>query len=126
MDCTARARAGSSSDLSETWSRKIRGGRAQAGTSMRGSPYTAHTRARRIAATTTDGATVRPPASEEWTMATKEMSAHAIYAGGMRFDVTGGTGHALIEDVGAADGGQDQGFRPMELLLVGLAGCTGM
>ena len=59
-------------------------------------------------------------------MATKEMSAHAVYAGGMRFDVTGGTGHTLIEDVSAADGGQDQGFRPMELLLVGLAGCTGM
>ena len=59
-------------------------------------------------------------------MATKEMSAHAIYAGGMRFDVTGGTGHALIEDASVADGGQDQGFRPIELLLVGLAGCTGM
>src|SRR5690348_170658 len=59
-------------------------------------------------------------------MATKEMSARAVYAGGMRFDVTGGTGHTLIEDVSAADGGQDQGFRPMEMLLVGLAGCTGM
>jgi len=59
-------------------------------------------------------------------MATKEMSAHAVYAGGMRFDVTSGTGHTLIEDVSVADGGQDQGFRPMELLLVGLAGCTGM
>jgi putative redox protein len=59
-------------------------------------------------------------------MATKEMSAHAIYAGGMRFDVTGGTGHTLIEDASVADGGQDQGFRPIELLLLGLAGCTGM
>jgi len=59
-------------------------------------------------------------------MATKEMSAHAVYAGGMRFDVTSGTGHTLIEDVSVGDGGQDQGFRQMELMLVGLAGCTGM
>jgi putative redox protein len=29
-------------------------------------------------------------------------------------------------DASVPDGGEDSGFRPMELLLVGLAGCTGM
>ncbi|WIG60558.1 MAG: OsmC/Ohr family protein [Ktedonobacterales bacterium] len=59
-------------------------------------------------------------------MATKEMSASAVYAGGMRFDVTGSSGFSLVQDTSVADGGANSGFRPIELLLVALAGCTGM
>ena len=59
-------------------------------------------------------------------MATREMSADAIYRGGMRFDVRGSSGYSLVEDVSQQDGGENAGFRPIELLLLGLAGCTGM
>jgi putative redox protein len=44
----------------------------------------------------------------------------------MRFTATAGSGHQVSLDAAIADGGQDTGFRPMEMLLVGLAGCTGM
>jgi putative redox protein len=44
----------------------------------------------------------------------------------MRFTGTAGSGHAVIMDAAERHGGQNDGFRPMELLLVGLAGCTGM
>jgi len=45
---------------------------------------------------------------------------------GMRFEGTASSGHTLTLDASADHGGQDAGFRPMELLLVGLAGCTAM
>ncbi len=45
---------------------------------------------------------------------------------GMRFDAEAGSGHHVPLDAAEHDGGQNAGFRPMELLLVGLAGCTGM
>jgi putative redox protein len=44
----------------------------------------------------------------------------------MRFTATAGSGHQVTLDAAVADGGQDGGFRPIEMLLVGLAGCTGM
>jgi putative redox protein len=45
---------------------------------------------------------------------------------GMAFRATTGTGHQIVMD-GAPDvGGGDAGPRPMEMLLVGLGGCTGM
>ena len=56
----------------------------------------------------------------------KEKSAHATWAGGMRFDVRTGSGHDLVLDVAEQDGGQNAGPTPTDLLLVGLAGCTGM
>lgn len=56
----------------------------------------------------------------------KEKSAHATWAGGMRFDVRTGSGHDLILDVAEQDGGQNAGPTPTDLLMVGLAGCTGM
>lgn len=34
------------------------------------------------------------------------------------------SGHQVMMDGPAEDGGQNQGFRPMELLLLGLGGCT--
>jgi putative redox protein len=59
-------------------------------------------------------------------MMTQEMSAHARLGVGMQFEVQAGSGHQVTLDAAREDGGMDAGFRPMELLLVGLAGCTGM
>ncbi|HEY7985114.1 MAG TPA: OsmC family protein [Ktedonobacterales bacterium] len=53
-------------------------------------------------------------------------TARAHFDGGMRFTAESGSGHALIMDVVAAEGGQDSGFSPMELPLVALIGCVGM
>jgi putative redox protein len=54
------------------------------------------------------------------------MTAQAKLATGMRFEAQAGSGHSVTLDASTHDGGQDTGFRPLELLLVGLAGCTGM
>jgi putative redox protein len=54
------------------------------------------------------------------------MSAQAKLATGMRFEVEAGSGHHVTLDAAEHGGGHDEGFRPMEMLLVGLAGCTGM
>jgi putative redox protein len=56
----------------------------------------------------------------------REHTARVRYISGMRFDGESGTAHQLTLDASADDGGQDAGFRPMELLLLGLAGCTAM
>jgi len=45
---------------------------------------------------------------------------------GMQFVGETGTGHAFVMDAAPAVGGKNTGCRPMELLLVGLGGCTGM
>jgi len=44
----------------------------------------------------------------------------------MQFDAEAGSGHHITLDAAEHGGGQNAGFRPMELLLVGLGGCTGM
>src|SRR5437588_11413972 len=44
----------------------------------------------------------------------------------MRFEGGASAGQSVVVDVSENHGGQNAGFRPMELLLVGLAGCTGM
>jgi len=44
----------------------------------------------------------------------------------MRFEGISSSGHTLTMDADDAAGGQNKGFRPMELLLVGFGGCTGM
>lgn len=54
------------------------------------------------------------------------MTARATLETGMCFDVESGSGHHVALDAAVQGGGQDAGFRPMEMLLVGLAGCTGM
>lgn len=54
------------------------------------------------------------------------MHARAILEAGMRFEGQAGSGHCVTLDAAEHGGGQNTGFRPMELLLVGLAGCTGM
>jgi len=44
----------------------------------------------------------------------------------MQFTGTASSGHSLIMDAEHESGGQNNGFRPMELLLIGFGGCSGM
>jgi putative redox protein len=44
----------------------------------------------------------------------------------MQFQGTAGSGHEVRLDANPAHGGQGGGFSPMELLLLGLGGCTAM
>ena len=49
------------------------------------------------------------------------------FTGGMQFVGTGGTSEqTAIMDAAPEAGGQNTGSRPMEMLLFGLGGCTGM
>lgn len=45
---------------------------------------------------------------------------------GMRFWAIPDSGHAVVMDTDVSKGGKDSAARPMEFLLIGLAGCTGM
>ena len=45
---------------------------------------------------------------------------------GMTFRAAAESGHTLVLDAAPEVGGREQGPRPMELLLLGLGGCTGM
>lgn len=45
---------------------------------------------------------------------------------GMQFVAESETGHAIVVDSDPSVGGKDTGPRPMELVLMGLAGCTAM
>jgi putative redox protein len=56
----------------------------------------------------------------------KEIDVQASFQGPMRFNVSSATGHTIALDVPAGEGGEDLGPTPMELLLMSLAGCTGM
>jgi len=44
----------------------------------------------------------------------------------MAFEATATSGHTVMLDAAEAVGGENRGFRPMELILVGLLGCTAM
>jgi len=54
------------------------------------------------------------------------MQATVTFCGGMRFVGQADSGHAVVMDAGTAEGGLNSAVRPSELLLLGLAGCTGM
>ena len=55
------------------------------------------------------------------------MDARATWKQGMAFEGwAGGSGYTLPMDSTKDVGGDEAGFRPVELLLVGLAGCTAM
>lgn len=45
---------------------------------------------------------------------------------GMELKGQASSGHSITMDAEEAHGGRNAGFRPMELILVGLGGCTGM
>lgn len=54
------------------------------------------------------------------------MDAAVVWTSGMSFTGSADSGFAVALGAGAAVGGADDGFRPMELILTGLAGCTAM
>ncbi len=56
----------------------------------------------------------------------RELDATVTLQTGMTFSATSGSGHEILLDTRTDDGGQDQGPSPMELLLMGTAGCTAM
>ncbi len=52
------------------------------------------------------------------------MNASLTWHGGLSFEATADTGFRVPLGASPAVGGADDGFRPMELMLIGLAGCT--
>jgi putative redox protein len=56
----------------------------------------------------------------------EKMMARVKLEANMRFGAEAGSGYHVVLDAPEDGGGHNAGFRPMELLLVGLAGCTGM
>ena len=46
------------------------------------------------------------------------------WAGGMTFVGESPSGHSVVMDAGADSGGNDKGIRPMEMLLLGMGGCS--
>jgi putative redox protein len=56
----------------------------------------------------------------------KIMTAQVTWDSGMRFIGEADSGHAIVLDSDPEVGGRDTGIRSMELLLVGLIGCTAM
>lgn len=49
-----------------------------------------------------------------------------VWQKGLQFLVQDGRNHTIVVDTEKEFGGLDEGFRPMDLLLVSLAGCMGM
>jgi putative redox protein len=54
------------------------------------------------------------------------MDAKVVWEQGLRFEGSADTGYRLPLDASTSVGGSDTGFRPMELIAIGLAGCTAM
>jgi putative redox protein len=54
------------------------------------------------------------------------MDARVIWKEGMSFDGTADSGFEVSLGALPVVGGKDDGFRPMELIAIGLAGCTAM
>ncbi|SHF12569.1 OsmC family protein [Desulforamulus putei] len=53
-------------------------------------------------------------------------SGKVTWQGGMCFEGTSGSHHTIIMDTGKDMGGADRGARPTEILLMSLAGCSGI
>lgn len=54
------------------------------------------------------------------------MKMTATWTGGMRFVYESASGHGLLTDAPEKAGGGDTAATPMELLILGLIGCTGV
>jgi len=54
------------------------------------------------------------------------MSILVKWQGGKAFEATSSTGHKVMMDASKEVGGEDRGARPMEMLLMGLGGCSGI
>ncbi len=54
------------------------------------------------------------------------MDATVKWVEGFQFVGQSGSGHAIVMDAGKDSGGTDTGVSPMELLMLGIGGCSGM
>lgn len=54
------------------------------------------------------------------------LKAKVTYVDGMQFVGEADSGNAIIMDADPESGGKNTGLRPMELLLIGIGGCSGM
>lgn len=54
------------------------------------------------------------------------MKIQATWDGGFKFAATGESGYSLLMDTSVENGGEGKGFKPTELPLMGLAGCSGV
>jgi putative redox protein len=54
------------------------------------------------------------------------MNVQIEWQGKRKFEAVGNSGHKVVMDAKAEAGGEDSGPRPMELLLMGLGGCSGI
>ena len=54
------------------------------------------------------------------------LKASMTWKGGLKFEGTGEFGHTIITDGGKKAGGEEAGHKPTELLLWGIASCTGI
>ncbi len=52
--------------------------------------------------------------------------AKVLFTEGLQFVGQADSGHAIVMDGDAEVGGHNTGLRPMELLLIGVGGCSGM
>jgi len=52
------------------------------------------------------------------------MKARVKWVDGMMFVGESGSGHAVVMDAAPTVGGRDLGIRPMEMLLLGMGGCS--
>ncbi|MCK5167691.1 MAG: OsmC family protein [Rhodospirillaceae bacterium] len=52
------------------------------------------------------------------------MKAKVKWIGGVAFEGSADSGHSVIMDGAPASGGENKGFRPMEMVLLGMGGCT--
>jgi putative redox protein len=54
------------------------------------------------------------------------ISINMNWAGGIKFEGVGEFGHKIVTDGARAVGGEESGYKPVELLLYGIASCTGV
>ena len=54
------------------------------------------------------------------------LNAKITYVNGLQFVGQPSSGHAIVMDGDTSAGGHDTAVRPMELLLLGIGGCSGM
>jgi putative redox protein len=54
------------------------------------------------------------------------LTAKMTWAGGLKFEGVSAFGHKIATDGGKQAGGKEEGYKPTELLLFGIAGCTGI
>ncbi|MBN4072291.1 OsmC family protein [bacterium AH-315-F03] len=53
-------------------------------------------------------------------------SAKMVWKSGLKFEGVGVYGAPIVTDAGEASGGTNEGYSPVELVLFGLIGCTGI